>query len=482
MPKGKDVIGFAKDKQAVMVDLKFMDFLGLWQHFTIPIAELNEAVFDEGLGFDGSSIRGWVPIHASDMLVMPDADTALMDPFMKDPTLSVICNVIDPITKEPYARDPRFIAQKAERYLRQTGVGDTAYYGPEAEFFIFDGVSYDSGPNHSHYKIESREGQWETGSAVEHNFDGRTHSTRPNLGYKPRYKEGYFPVAPIDSQQDLRTEMCRVMEQCGIQVERQHHEVATAGQAEIDIRFDSLVKTADKLMWFKYIIKNVALRNGKTVTFMPKPLFGDNGSGMHTHQSIWNKGKPLFAGEGYAGMSEMALHYIGGVLKHARSLAALCNPTTNSYKRLVPGFEAPVNLAYSSRNRSAAIRIPMYSPSPKAKRIEFRSPDPSCNPYLAFAAMLMAGLDGIENRIDPGDPLDKDIYGLSPEELKDVPKMPGSLEEALGELKKDHEFLLKGDVFTPDVIEAWIDTKVERELNPVRLRPSPMEFALYFDI
>ncbi len=482
MPKGKDVIGLAKDKQAVMVDLKFMDFLGLWQHFTIPIAELTEAVFEEGLGFDGSSIRGWVPIHASDMLVMPDPDTALMDPFMKDPTLSLICNIVDPITKEPYGRDPRFIAQKAERYLRQSGIGDTAYYGPEAEFFIFDGVSYDSGPNHAHYAIESREGQWETGSAVEYHFDGKTHATRPNLGYKPRYKEGYFPVAPIDSQQDIRTEMCRVMEQCGILVERQHHEVATAGQAEIDIRFDSLVKTADKLMWFKYIIKNVALRNGKTVTFMPKPLFGDNGSGMHTHQSIWSKGKPLFAGEGYAGMSETALHYIGGVLKHARALAAICNPTTNSYKRLVPGFEAPVNLAYSSRNRSAAIRIPMYSPSPKAKRIEFRSPDPSCNPYLAFAAMLMAGLDGIENRIDPGDPLDKDIYGLSPEELKDVPKMPGSLEEALGELKKDHEFLLKGDVFTNDVIEAWIDTKVEKELNPVRLRPTPMEFALYFDI
>ena len=482
MPKGKDVIGLAKDKQAVMVDLKFMDFLGLWQHFTIPIAELTEAVFEEGLGFDGSSIRGWVPIHASDMLVMPDPDTALMDPFMKDPTLSLICNILDPITKEPYGRDPRFIAQKAERYLRQSGIGDTAYYGPEAEFFIFDGVSYDSGPNHAHYAIESREGQWETGSAVEYHFDGKTHATRPNLGYKPRYKEGYFPVAPIDSQQDIRTEMCRVMEQCGILVERQHHEVATAGQAEIDIRFDSLVKTADKLMWFKYIIKNVALRNGKTVTFMPKPLFGDNGSGMHTHQSIWSKGKPLFAGEGYAGMSETALHYIGGVLKHARALAAICNPTTNSYKRLVPGFEAPVNLAYSSRNRSAAIRIPMYSPSPKAKRIEFRSPDPSCNPYLAFAAMLMAGLDGIENRIDPGDPLDKDIYGLSPEELKDVPKMPGSLEEALGELKKDHEFLLKGDVFTNDVIEAWIDTKVEKELNPVRLRPTPMEFALYFDI
>ena len=482
MPKGKDVIGLAKDKQAVMVDMKFMDFLGLWQHFTIPIAELSEGVFEEGLGFDGSSIRGWMPIHASDMLVVPDPDTALMDPFMKDPTLSLICNVVDPITKENYARDPRFIAQKAERYLKQSGVGDTAYYGPEAEFFIFDGVSYDSGPNHAHYKIESREGQWETGSAVEHSWDGKTHTTRPNLGYKPRYKEGYFPVAPLDSLQDIRTEMCRVMEQCGILVERQHHEVATAGQAEIDIRFDSLVKTADKLMWFKYIIKNVALRNGKTVTFMPKPLYGDNGSGMHTHQSIWSKGKPLFAGEGYAGISEMALHYIGGVLKHARSLAAICNPTTNSYKRLVPGFEAPVNLAYSSRNRSAAIRIPMYSPSPKAKRIEFRSPDPSCNPYLAFSAMLMAGLDGIENRIDPGDPLDKDIYGLSPEELKDVPKMPGSLEEALGELKRDHEYLLKGDVFTQDVIEAWIDTKVEKELNPVRLRPSPMEFALYFDI
>ncbi len=482
MPKGKDVIGLAKDKQAVMVDMKFMDFLGLWQHFTIPIAELSEGVFEEGLGFDGSSIRGWMPIHASDMLVVPDPDTALMDPFMKDPTLSLICNVVDPITKENYARDPRFIAQKAERYLKQSGVGDVAYYGPEAEFFIFDGVSYDSGPNHAHYKIESREGQWETGSAVEHSWDGKTHTTRPNLGYKPRYKEGYFPVAPLDSLQDIRTEMCRVMEQCGILVERQHHEVATAGQAEIDIRFDSLVKTADKLMWFKYIIKNVALRNGKTVTFMPKPLYGDNGSGMHTHQSIWSKGKPLFAGEGYAGISEMALHYIGGVLKHARSLAAICNPTTNSYKRLVPGFEAPVNLAYSSRNRSAAIRIPMYSPSPKAKRIEFRSPDPSCNPYLAFSAMLMAGLDGIENRIDPGDPLDKDIYGLSPEELKDVPKMPGSLEEALGELKRDHEYLLKGDVFTQDVIEAWIDTKVEKELNPVRLRPSPMEFALYFDI
>jgi glutamine synthetase len=482
MPKGKDVVGLAHDKKAVMVDLKFMDFVGLWQHFTIPIAELTEAVFEEGLGFDGSSIRGWAPIHASDMLVVPDPDSAVMDPFMKDATMSIICNIVDPITKEPYSRDPRYIAQKAEKYLKSTGIGDTAYYGPEAEFFIFDGISYDTGPNFGHYKIESREGQWETGSAVEHTYDGKQAGTRPNLGYKPRYKEGYFPVAPIDSLQDIRTEMCRVMETVGIQVERQHHEVATAGQAEIDIRFDSLVKTADKLMWFKYIIKNVALRNGKTATFMPKPLYGDNGSGMHTHQSIWKSGKPLFAGDGYAGMSETAMHYIGGLLKHSRALAAICNPTTNSYKRLVPGFEAPVNLAYSSRNRSAAIRIPMYSPSPKAKRLEYRPPDPSCNPYLAFAAMLMAGLDGIQNRIDPGDPLDKDIYGLSPEELKDVPKMPGSLEEALGELKRDHEFLLKGDVFTEDVIDTWIEHKVEKELNPVRLRPTPTEFALYFDI
>ena len=480
--KPKEVLAMAKDNKTVMVDLKFMDFIGLWQHFSIPLNELSEGIFDEGLGFDGSSIRGWAPIHASDMLVIPDADTAKMDPFMKDPTLSIICNVVDPITKEPYSRDPRFIAQKAERYLKASGIGDVAYFGPEAEFFIFDGISYDSGPNHGHYKIESREGQWETGHSTEHHFDGKHVISRPNLGYKPRYKEGYFPVAPIDAQQDIRTEMCLLMEQVGISVERQHHEVATAGQAEIDIRFDSLVNMADKMMWFKYIIKNVAIRNGKTVTFMPKPLYGDNGSGMHTHQSIWKAGKPLFAGDQYAGMSEMALHYMGGLLKHARALAAICNPTTNSYKRLVPGFEAPVNLAYSSRNRSASIRIPMYSPSPKAKRLEFRSPDPSCNPYLAFSAMLMAGLDGIENRIDPGDPLDKDIYGLSPEELKDIPKMPGSLEEALQCLKDDHEFLLKGDVFTQDVIDTWIELKIEKELNPVRLRPVPMEFALYFDI
>ena len=468
----KQVLGLAQEKKATMVDLKFMDFLGIWQHFTIPVSELSEGLFEEGSGFDGSSIRGWQAIHASDMLVVPDPTTAVIDPFMAEPTLSLICNVVDPITKEPYSRDPRNIAIKAEKYLKSTGIGDIAYYGPEPEFFIFDEVRYDTGVNQAFYRVDSVEGQWNTGRE----------EAGGNLGYKPRYKEGYFPVAPTDSQQDLRAEMCTVMAQVGIEIERQHHEVATAGQAEIDMRFASLTKIADNLMWFKYIIKNVAIRNGKTVTFMPKPLYGDNGSGMHTHQSIWKGGKPLFAGEGYAGLSQLAMHYIGGILKHAPALAALCNPTTNSYKRLVPGFEAPVNLAYSSRNRSAAIRIPMYSPSPKAKRIEFRSPDPSCNPYLAFAAMVMAGIDGIENKINPGEPLDKDIYGLSPEALKDIPKMPGSLDEALANLKKDKEFLLKGDVFTEDVIDTWIEYKMEKEVNPVRLRPTPLEFALYFDI
>ena len=468
----KDVFALAKDRGATMVDLKFMDFIGLWQHFTVPLQELGEGSFEEGLGFDGSSIRGWMEIHASDMLVMPDATTAVMDPFMKEPTLSIICNIVDPITKEPFSRDPRNIAQKAEKYLKSTGIADTAYFGPEAEFFIFDEVRYDSTNNQAFYLIDSVEGQWNSGKEEEGG----------NRGYKPRYKEVYFPVAPTDSLQDIRTEMCRVMADVGIQVERQHHEVATAGQAEIDFRFDTLCRTADDLMWFKYIVKNVAWRHGKTATFMPKPLYGDNGSGMHTHQSLWKAGKPLFAGDGYAGLSETALYYIGGMLKHARALAALCNPTTNSYKRLVPGFEAPVNLAYSSRNRSAAIRIPMYSPSPKAKRLEFRPPDSSCNPYMAFAAQLMAGLDGIENKIDPGDPLDKDIYGLSPEELKDVPKMPGSLDEALDCLHKDHKFLLKGDVFTDDVLQTWMDYKLQKEVNPVRLRPHPMEFALYFDI
>ncbi|MEK6600017.1 MAG: type I glutamate--ammonia ligase [Deltaproteobacteria bacterium] len=466
----KEVLQFAKEKNAKMVDFKFLDFIGIWQHFSTPVSELNEEIFKEGLGFDGSSIRGWQPIHASDMLVVPDPVTAVMDPFMESPTLSLICNIVDPITREDYSRDPRNIAKKAEAFLKSTGIGDTAYFGPEPEFFILDDVRYDQTAQHGYYFIDSIEGVWNTGK-----------DERPNLGYKTRHKEGYFPVAPTDSQQDIRTEMCLIMEQVGIQIERQHHEVATAGQAEIDMRFDSLLKMGDKLMWYKYIAKNVAWRWKKTVTFMPKPIFGDNGSGMHVHQSLWKGGKPLFAGDKYGGMSELGMYYIGGILKHARALNAFCNPGTNSYRRLVPGFEAPINLAYSGRNRSASIRIPMYSPSPKAKRIEVRFPDPSCNGYLAFAAMLMAGLDGIQNKINPGNPLDKDIYGLSPEELSKVPSACGSLEEALNALKSDHDFLLKGDVFTKDVIDTWIEYKMDKEVNPVKLRPVPYEFALYFD-
>ena len=466
----KDAVKFAKEKNARMVDFKFLDFVGVWQHFSVPTIELSEDIFDEGLGFDGSSIRGWQPIHASDMLVMPDPTTAMMDPFTETPTMSLICNIVDPITKEAYSRDPRNIAGKAEAYLKSTGIGDVAYFGPEPEFFILDDVRYSQGADHGFYYIDSVEGIWNTGR-----------DEGPNLGYKPRHKEGYFPCPPTDSQEDIRTEMCLVMEQVGIHVERQHHEVATAGQAEIDMRFDSLLKMGDKLMWFKYIVKNVAKRWNKTVTFMPKPIFGDNGSGMHVHQSIWKGGKPLFAGDKYGGMSEMALYYIGGILKHAKALNAFCNPGTNSYRRLVPGYEAPINLAFSSPNRSAAVRIPMYSPSPKAKRIEVRFPDPSCNGYLAFAAMLMAGLDGIQNKIHPGDPLDKDIYGLSPEELKTIPSAAVSLEEALEALKADHAFMLKGDVFTQDVIDTWIEYKMEKEVSQVRLRPVPYEFNLYFD-
>lgn len=467
----QEVVKFAQDNGALMVDFKFMDFVGIWQHFTVPISEFDEDVFEEGLGFDGSSIRGWQPIHASDMIILPDPTTAKMDPFTAIPTLSLIANIFDPITKEAYTRDPRNIAKKAEAYLKSTGIGDTAFFGPEAEFFIFDDVRYDSSSNQSFYVVDSSEGTWNTGR-----------EEFPNLGYKPRHKEGYFPVSPTDSQNDLRNEMVMEMQKVGIRVECQHHEVATGGQAEIDMRFDSMVAMADKLQWFKYIIKNVAVRNGKTVTFMPKPLYGDNGSGMHTHVSIWKDGTNLFAGDGYGGLSKMALYFIGGIIKHARALSGFCNPTTNSYKRLVPGFEAPVNMAYSSRNRSAALRIPMFSTNPKSKRIEYRTPDPSCNGYLAFAAILMAGLDGIENKIDPGQPLDKDIYGLTPEELATIPSAPGSLEEALKALADDHDFLLKGDVFTPDVIEKWIEYKTEAEVNPVRMRPVPMEFALYFDI
>jgi len=467
----KEVIEYAKKHNVRMVDFRFLDFPGIWQHFSVPISEFDESSFEDGYGFDGSSIRGWMPINASDMLVIPDPNTAILDPFSKLPTLILICNIVDPVTKEKYSRDPRYIAQKAQEYLKFTGIGDTAFFGPEAEFFLLDDIRYDSGANFGFYAIDSVEGIWNTGR-----------DENPNLGYKPRHKEGYFPVPPTDSQQDIRNEMVQLMEQVGIRVECQHHEVATAGQAEIDMRFSPLVSMGDQLMWFKYIIKNVARRHGKTATFMPKPLFGDNGSGMHTHLSIWKDGDPLFAGDRYAGLSETALHAVGGVLKHASALCALTNPTTNSYKRLVPGYEAPVNLAYSSRNRSAALRIPMYSASPKSKRIEVRFPDPSCNGYMAFSAILMAALDGIENRIDPGEPLDKDIYSLSPEELQDVPSTPSSLEEALDALEKDSDFLVKGDVFTEDVVEAWIDYKRENEVDPVRLRPHPYEFMLYYDI
>ena len=467
----KEALEFAEKHGAKIVDLKFCDFLGTWQHFSIPIRCLDESVFEEGVGFDGSSIRGWQTINASDMVVVPDPNTVFMDPFCEEPTVSFICNIVDPVTREPYTRDPRYVAQKAEAYLKPTGIADTAYFGPEAEFFIFDDIRFDQNELCGYYFIDSIEGRWNSGR-----------EENPNLGYKPRYKEGYFPVPPTDNFQDLRTQMVLKLEEIGVQIECHHHEVATAGQAEIDMRFASLVQMGDNLMKYKYVIKNVAIQNGFTVTFMPKPVFNDNGSGMHTHQSLWKDGQPLFAGDKYGGLSELALYYIGGILKHAPALCAFTNPTTNSYKRLVPGFEAPVNLAYSSRNRSAAVSIPMYSPSPKAKRIEVRFPDPSCNGYLAFAAMLMAGLDGIENKIDPGEPLDKDIYSLSPEELANVPSTPGSLEEALKALEKDHEFLLKGNVFTEDVIEKWIEWKMENEVNAVKLRPHPWEFALYYDI
>jgi glutamine synthetase len=466
-----EVLKLAADQGAKMLDLRFKDLPGLWQHLTVPISELNEEVFTDGYGFDGSSIRGWQAINTSDMLVVPDPITARMDPFMKQPTLVMICDIVDPITRENYSRDPRNVAKKAEAYMQATGVADTAYFGPELEFFIFDDIRFDTNEHSSYYFVDSAEGQWNTGR-----------DEGPNLGYKPRYKEGYFPVPPTDSLHDIRTEMVLTMEQLGIRVEAQHHEVATAGQGEIDMRYDSLVAMGDKLLWYKYIAKNIARRHGKTVTFMPKPLFNDNGTGMHTHQSLWKDGQPLFAGDAYAGVSQMCLYYIGGILKHAPALCAFVAPTTNSYKRLVPGFEAPVNLAYSSRNRSAGVRIPMYSPSPKAKRIEVRFPDPSCNGYLAFAAMLMAGLDGIENRIDPGEPLDKDIYELSPAELSKVPSVPGSLEGALNALEQDHDFLTKGDVFTQDVIDMWLNYKHSQEVDAVRLRPHPYEFKLYFDI
>jgi glutamine synthetase len=467
----KEAVALIEKEKVDVVDFRFMDFPGLWQHFSVPARELEESTFEDGVGFDGSSIRGWQAINESDMIVRPVPESAFLDPFLQHKTLVFICNICDPVTGEDYTRDPRNITRKAENYVKQTGLGDIAYFGPEAEFFIFDDIRFDQNEHEGYYYVDSVEGRWNT---------GRPES--PNLGYKPRYKEGYFPVPPTDSLQDMRSEMMLSLESIGVPIEAQHHEVATGGQAEIDMRFAPLLKMADNLLKYKYVIKNVARQHGKTVTFMPKPLYNDNGSGMHVHFSLWKGGNNLFAGDGYAGLSESALYAIGGLLSHAPALLAFTNPTTNSYKRLVPGFEAPVNLAYSSRNRSAAVRIPMYSASARTKRLEFRCPDPSCNPYLAFSAMLMAALDGMLNKIHPGEPLDKDIYDLPPEELAQVPQTPGSLGEALKALEDDHSFLLKGDVFTGDVIETWIEYKRTNEVQALALRPHPWEFALYYDI
>ncbi len=470
---GQDVVELIGSGSYEFVDFRFVDLPGLVQHFTVPVSAINADVFVNGLFFDGSSVRGFQGIQESDMLLIPDVTTAQEDPFRDRKTLMLYCHVHDAITGEAYSRDPRNIARKAEAYLRSTGIADTVFMGPEAEFFIFDEVRFQVQPQESFYAIDSIEGPWNTGREEEGG----------NLGYKPRQKQGYFPTPPMDHQQDLRSEMSHQLERAGIQVELQHHEVGAGGQAEINIRFDSLSAIADKLMTFKYIVKNTAWQAGKTATFMPKPLFGDNGSGMHTHQSLWKDGEPLFHDEaGYGQLSDLARYYIGGLLHHAPAVLAFTNPTTNSYRRLVPGYEAPVNLVYSARNRSAAVRIPIAGDSPKAKRIEFRVPDPSCNPYLAFAAMLMAGLDGIRNRIEPPDPVDKDIYDLPPEELSNLPSVPRSLEEALAGLEADHEFLLEGDVFTEDLLEKWITYKMDEEVAAVGLRPHPMEFQLYYDL
>jgi glutamine synthetase len=470
--KPKEVMSLIKEKSIRVVDLRFTDLPGLWQHFTVSTRDFSEDIFDEGIGFDGSSIRGFQAIQESDMLLVPDPTSAFLDPFTAAPTLVLICDVRDPVTLEPYNRDPRYIATKAEQYLKSTGIADTAYFGPEPEFFILDDVRFSQSYDHGFYFINAKEGFWNSGK-----------EENPNLGYKPRYKEGYFPVPPMDSHQDIRTEMMLTMEQIGVQVEVHHHEVGTAGQAEIDMRFDSLKIMGDNLLKYKYVIKNVARRHNKTVTLMPKPIFQDNGSGMHVHQSLWKNNKNVFFEAGtYGDLSKAAVHYIGGLLKHAPALLAFCAPTTNSYRRLVPGYEAPINLIYSLRNRSACVRIPVYSRSEKAKRVEVRFPDPACNGYLAFSAMLMAGLDGIQNKIKPPDPLDKDLYDLPPEDLAKVAKTPGSLAEVLDALEADHEFLLKGDVFTKDAIETWLNYKREKEVDQIRLRPHPWEFALYFDI
>jgi glutamine synthetase len=466
----REVLALCREKDVKAVDLRFCDLLGAWQHFTIPVGKLDEGVFDDGLGFDGSSIRGWQNIHESDMLVVPQPDTAFIDPFSAAPTLALICNVQDPVTGEPYTRDPRQIALKAANYLRLTGIADTASFGPEAEFFVFDDARFEAREQEAFYHLDSREGQWNRGQAQS-----------PNLGYKLRHKGGYFPCPPADQLMDLRSEMMQAMLDCGLEVEAHHHEVASAGQCEIDLRYQPLVTMADWMMIYKHCVRNVARRHNQTATFMPKPLFGDNGSGMHVHFSLWRDDDPLFAGSGYAGLSETALHAIGGILRHAPALLAITNPTTNSYKRLVPGYEAPVNLVYSQRNRSAACRIPMYSQSPKAKRVEFRCPDPTANPYLAFAAITMAAIDGIQVKTNPGQPVDRDVYHLPPEALGEIPKTPATLDEALTALENDSEFLLRDGVFTPDVLDTWIAHKRQQEVAALRLRPHPYEFCLYFD-
>ncbi|MFH1767971.1 MAG: type I glutamate--ammonia ligase [Candidatus Omnitrophota bacterium] len=474
----KRIAALIKEKDIKFVDVKFNDLPGLWQHFSIPAQELldstdpSEGIWTEGIGFDGSSIRGFQKIQESDMILMLDPQTAMVDPVCSVPTLSIICDIYDPITRKPYNKDPRYVAKKAAAYVRKSGIADKSYWGPELEFFLFNDIRFDQTENCGYYFIDSREGKWNSGK-----------EENPNLGYKPRFKEGYFPVPPHDSLQDIRSKMVLKMLEAGIPVEVHHHEVATAGQAEIDLRYDTLVKSADRCLLYKYIVKNMALQFGMTATFMPKPLFSDNGSGMHTHQSLWKGNKNLFFDEkGYAGLSQLAKYYIGGLLKHADAILAFAAPTTNSYKRLVPGYEAPVNLVYSARNRSAAVRIPMYSNNPKAKRIEFRPPDPSCNPYLAFSAMLMAGIDGIVNKIDPGEPVDKNVFSLTAAEAKKIPHVPSSLEQAIAALEKNHDFLIKGGVFTNDVIDTWIEYKREVEIDAVRLRPHPYEFHLYFDI
>ena len=467
-----EVVALAKEQNVKIVDLKFMDLPGMWQHFSLMVDELSEDLFTEGIGFDGSSIRGFQAINESDMLLFPDPATALVDPVCKVPTLSITCNIKDPITLENYTRDVRHIAQKAEAYLQSTGIADTSFWGPEAEFYLLNDIRYGQNQHSGFYFVDSVEGSWNSGK-----------EENPNLGYKPRYKEGYFPVPPSDTLQDIRSEICLKLIESGIDVEVHHHEVGTAGQGEIDIRFDTLTTVADKIALYKYIVKNVARSYNLVATFMPKPLFQDNGSGMHVHQSLWKDGKNIFFDpQGYSLLSETALYYIGGLLKHARSLCAIIAPTTNSYKRLVPGYEAPVNIAYSQRNRSACVRIPVYSKSEKAKRVEFRTPDPSCNPYLAFSALLMAGLDGVQNRIHPGDPLDKDLYDLEPEELDEIESTPASLGDSLDALEDDHEYLLKGDVFTEDVIDVWLEYKRENEVDAVNMRPHPYEFFLYHDI